>query len=130
LITSLEHSSELLPTEICLYSDPVATADQVGSELKRLVALFPALGKDFIIGLTDLITREQFTALRLRDAIDNVAKNCPYAAPTAANILGFGKKKVLSHGQVCDKVDKEGCKWTDFTPITLPGDVKRWTENI
>lgn len=81
--------------EISIYEGETASKDQISTEVKKLVAAFPEISNDFLILLIDRITDNNFTADRVRDAINNIIDNSPYKRPSIADIISFDRKVKL-----------------------------------
>lgn len=107
------------------YSDPL-TKQGVVDQTKRILKSFPGLHSGFYDALTESFIRNNFTDLRVKDAIDHVIDNCPYPLPTVAQFISFDKRiKLYRHVEVCDMMDK-GYKWGDFEMIKRENEKPVW----
>ena len=90
--------------EISIYEGDPATREQITTEAKKLIAAFPEISNDFLILLIDRITDNNFTADRVRDAINNIIDVSPYKRPAIADIISFDRKiKLFTYEEISAK---------------------------
>lgn len=112
-----------------MYSGEVATKEQVMSDSKKLIAAFPEVSIDFVILLTERLIDNQFTAQRVKDAINNIIDNSPYKRPSIADIISFDRKmKLYSYEEVQAKCAPGYSAFDHFKRIIINGRPK-WIEH-
>lgn len=105
-------SNELLmvsspPTEcdaISLYTDDLATHQEIKLEVKRLAAAFADVDNDYLIVLVDRLIANKFTRQRVADAVNHVLDNFPYRRPSISDIISYDRKlKLYTYAEMCAK---------------------------
>lgn len=114
--------------EISVYSGETAGRDIIKSETKKLIAAFPEVTSDFIILLGDRLSENQFTAQRVRDAINHIVDTNPYKRPSIAEIISFDRKvKLFKYEEIQAKCAPGYSAFDHFERITIEGR-PRWIE--
>lgn len=114
--------------EISIYSGVPATRDQIKSEVKKLTAAFPEVTSDFIILLAERISDNEFTAQRVKDAINHVIDNSPYKRPSIADIISFDRKiKLHTYSEIQAKCYPGYSAFDHYEKIEIDGR-KRYIE--
>ena len=111
--------------EISLYSGDPATRDQIKSEVKKLSAAFPEVTNDFIILLAERISDNEFTAQRVKDAINHVIDNSPYKRPAIADIISFDRKiKLFTFNEIQEKCTPTHPAFEKYERIEINGKIR------
>lgn len=109
-------------TEISIYSGPVATQEEIKSEVKKLMAAFPEVKTDFLIVLVERMIDKNFTKERVKEAINHVIDTNPYQRPSIANIISFDRKiKVYTYSEISQKCYPGYSAFDHFEKIEIEG---------
>ena len=125
---SAQYLTEKKCSEVSVYSGDPATKEQVLSESKKLIAAFPEVTTDFVILLTERLIDNQFTATRVRDAINHTIDTSPYRRPAIADIISWDRKvKLYTHQEVQSRCAPGYPAFEHFERIIFNGQ-PRWIE--
>lgn len=114
---------ELIPQEekISLYEDRRAGTKEIIESLAVIKKTYPALHKGFYDMLDDRIRANNFTAARLKDAINYVIDNCRYPTPTIADFISFDRTvKFKTYDEICWQTHNCPEIWNQWLPVKLP----------
>jgi hypothetical protein len=90
--------------EISLYTDESASAEQIKTEVKKLLSAFPDIDNNYIIVLIDRLIANKFTKQRVCDAISSIIDTCHYKRPMIAEIVSFDRKmKLFTYSEMVAK---------------------------
>ena len=110
--------------EISVYTDPVATVDEVTGQLKILSMSFPDIDNDFLAVLTLRLIANGFTKDRLNDAIGAVIDACHYKRPSIAEIVSFDRKmKLYTYNEMAAKCTQQYTS-ENFERIEINGQIR------
>ena len=90
----------------------------------RLSVAFPKMSPEFFILLSEFVQTNEFTAQRLRDAVNHVIANFQYKELNIADIIKFDKReKLLSHEDVCRiaTTRNSAAVWAEYERIEIDG---------
>lgn len=89
--------------------------------IKKIQQTFPALPEGFYKIFSDRIEANNFTDLRLKDAVTHVIDNCIYPTPTIAQFISFDKRiKLYNYNQVLKMNDElSGRAFEYYRPVRV-----------
>lgn len=86
-----------------------ASDAQIAVTIKKLATAFPDMKEGFYNLLTEQIAKSNFTAGRLKYALDNLLNNFHYKQLTIADLMSADVKcRVYNYYEMCDEAWKNG----------------------
>jgi len=113
--TSLQESQQItqLSKSNSIYGLGTVTPEAFAQGVKRIKQAFPKLKAPWYEILGEMLSENEFTDERFKDAVFNLINTCQYPEPTIANILSFDKM-YFTYTQVVKLCQDGFNKWDDF----------------
>lgn len=109
--------------ELSIYRDSLPSLDDLKVATHRLSIAFPKMSKEFFVLLTEFVSKEKFTAERLKDAVNHVIANFQYKELNISDIIQFDRRvKLYNYSDVCDLVTRGKATFEDFEIIEVNGE--------
>jgi hypothetical protein len=106
---------------ISAYAGEVAKPDDIAVAVAKLGRAFPSTGKDFWNILAERIEANDFTAERLRDAVEHVVDTFPYKEPRISDVISFDRRVKLYTAVEFQNAQAAGIDPSEFEYINLDG---------
>ncbi|MDR0384528.1 MAG: hypothetical protein LBH60_00450 [Prevotellaceae bacterium] len=99
---------------VSLYTDSLASPDEIVTAISRLKIAFPKMGIRFFAILSEFIIKHEFTGKRLTDAVDHVISDFQYKELNISDIIRFDRRKRLyTYNEMCTMIHKGEARTTD-----------------
>lgn len=109
-----------------MYQGPSASPSEIAIAMSRLKAAFSKMDNSFFNLLTERVISNNFSAERLKDAINQILDHYKYKELSIADIIQYDKKvKLYSHSEVCSMVSKGIAEFKDFEIREINGEFYR-----
>ena len=122
----LNENNEL---SINIYTDKQAERKEIANKIAELCIAFPKMEEGFWTILTERIVANNFTAERLKNAVDHVLDNFQYKELNIADIIKFDKRVKLYTGHEFMSAQASGISPNDFEKRVIENETY-WIKKI
>lgn len=97
------------------HGDAAAAPAEIAQAMARLKAAFPRMTTDFFGQLAERLVANDYSAQRLRDAVDHLIDTHPYGELRVADVIGFDRTaRLYTYAEVSAMVTSGRAEWNEF----------------